>query len=674
MEAPIPKGEKHLPMETFTLVAPEMDPSHPGSTQEGPQAPCTNRVYKAAHRRSSKATVSHLTVRPYLLVIANPPGTIPIGFQQFCDFLVQSSPTPKPRQRMSILGFSCKGLNKLAHALNGNYISWPIPTPHFRSKEWKHSFSLSTGMIVFRYAFYGKDKLWLKYYRRGQSYEVDTSRPSSPRLYGTMLRSVASFGGGPGSRWTYFQRFKPYWPRLSDSTDSPSSAQNIYHWNHLRYAGSGPDDIYISDVDDEYDDAGLSDQHLDQDCAIGVPCGYQDRRALRGSHRGTRSEASRTRRFTSWKQKQKDSRQDFRIWKSSYKDSTLRTHGDQNPKPLTCPKSTAQIRLQSQASSFANNANQLRNSCKSVAAPLPTGFDIHIATWNVEGLREVAKYDQILSFLRHRNIHLLAVQETKSDSISTFNKSGWEILHSGASNAKHHGVGFFVSPSLRPHVHSYLAHSPRICEITVRTNPHPITVFSIYAPSTSTVEDSSEDVARKEFFWSQLDGIITDHKNSSHVVILGDFNSRLDSFIDPDQDHIGSHVWGKRRSIEDTERDNALYLLDFMQSHLLLLPQTFVDVPNARKVSYKEMTSTTDVLEDFEVTDWTTLDYCATSHPIFPDISFKGSIFQQLVNTRHLPLLFTYRSTCSARLPIQTEPKLDYSRTSQFYEALEADL
>ena len=452
---------------------------------------------------------------------------------------------------------------------------------------------------------------------------------------------------------------------------SPGDAQHIYDWNHLRYEGSGPDDIYVSDVDDDYDDAGPNIQR-DQSSNVGVLRGYQDRRALRGSHIGSRSEASRTRRFTSWKQHQRDSRQDFRIWKSSYKDSTLRTHGDQNPKPLTCPKSTAQIRLQSQASSVANNANQLRNSCKSVAAPLPTGFDFGIATWNVEGLREVAKYDQILSFLRHRNIHLLAVQETKSDSISTFNKSGWEILHSGASNAKHHGVGFFVSPSLRPRVHSFLAHSPRICEITVRTNPHPITVFSVYAPS--TVEDSSEDVARKEFFWSQLDGIITDHKNSSHVVILGDFNSGLDCCIDPDQDHIGPHVWGKRQSIEDTERDNALHLLDFMQSHLLLLPQTFVDVPNARKVSYKEMTTTTDVLEDFEVTDWTTLDYCATSHPIFPDIIFKGSIFQQLVNTRHLPLLFTYRSTFSARLPFQTEPKLDYSHTSQFYEALEADL
>ena len=527
-------------------------------------------------------------------------------------------------------------------------------------------------MIVFRYAFYGKGKLWLTYYRRGQSYEIETSRPESPRLYGTMLRSVASCGGGPGSRWTYFRSFKPYWPRPSNSMVSPGSAQHIYDWNHLRYEGPGPDDIYVSDVDDEYDDAGPMNLHWDHIGHVGVPCGYQDRRALRGSHRGTRSEASKYRRFTSWKQNQRDSRQDYRIWKSSYKDSTLRTHGDQNPKPLICPKSTAQIRLQSQASSFGNRANQLRNSCKDIAAPLPTGFDIHIATWNVEGLREVAKYDQVLSFLRHRNIHLLAVQETKSDSINTFNKSGWEILHSGASNAKHHGVGFFVSPSLRPHVHSFLAHSPRICEITVRTNPHPITVFSIYAPS--TVEDSSEDVARKEFFWSQLDGIITDHKNSSHVVILGDFNSRLDSCIDPDQDHIGPHVWGKRQSIEDTDRDNALHLLHLLQSHLLLLPQTFVDVPNARKVTYKEMTTTTDVLEDFEVTDWTTLDYCATSHPIFPDITFKGSIFQQLVNTRHLPLLFTFRSTFSARLPLQAEPKLDYAKTSQFYGALEADL
>ena len=316
---------------------------------------------------------------------------------------------------------------------------------------------------------------------------------------------------------------------------------------------------------------------------------------------------------------------------------------------------------------FSKGTNQLRQSDKSTSVPLPTGFDINIATWNVEGLREISKYDQILIFLTSGSIHLLAAQETKSESVHTFTKAGWEILHSGSATAKHHGVGFFVSPSLRPHVSNFLAHSPRICEITIHTNPHPITIFSIYVPS--TVEDSTEDVARKEFFWSQLDSIITDRKNSSQLLIFGDYNPRLGGFLDPDLDHIGPHAWGKTQSIEDSDRDNALYLFDFMQSHLLLLPQTFTDLPDSCKV-----TCSADCLDDVDVSDWTTLDYCSVSRPIFPDISFKGSFFQQLVNSRHLPLLFTYRSSFALRLPLKTEPKLDYSHTSQFYEAVETDL
>ena len=96
-----------------------------------------------------------------------------------------------------------------------------------------------------------------------------------------------------------------------------------------------------------------------------------------------------------------------------------------------------------------------------------------------------------------------------------------------------------------------------------------------------------------------------------------------------------------------------------MQSHLLLLPQTFTDLPDARKVSYKEMTSSTDCLEDVDVMDWTTLDNASIAHPIFPDISFKGSIFQQLINSRHLPLLFTYRSSFVPKSSFKLDPKLN---------------
>ena len=342
---------------------------------------------------------------------------------------------------------------------------------------------------------------------------------------------------------------------------------------------------------------------------------------------------------------------------SACKDTSLRTHGGHNPNPLMRPKPAAQKRLASQSRRFSQGYNQLRFVNKPAAVPVPTGFQLQFATWNVEGLRETAKYDQIITFLNSKQIHLLAVQETKCESVSTFCKSGWEILHSGSCDSRHHGVGLFVSPSLRPHAHKFLAHSPRICELTLQTNPHPVTVFSIYAPS--TVDDPSEDQFRKEQFWSQLDSIISGHCNSSHLIILGDYNARLDSSLDHDHDHIGPHVWGKRQSIPDPDRDNAVYLMEFMQSHLLLLPQIFTDLHPSNLVSYKEMTSTTDFLDDFSVSDWTTLDFASITHPIYCDLQFKGSHFQQLINTRHLPLLFSYSSSFIFKTPTPSIRKLD---------------
>ena len=49
------------------------------------------------------------------------------------------------------------------------------------------------------------------------------------------------------------------------------------------------------------------------------------------------------------------------------------------------------------------------------------------------------------------------------------------------------------------------------------------------------MEDPEEDQTRKPPFWSQLDIILSDHPNSSHVLLLADILSRLDSYIDVEQ-------------------------------------------------------------------------------------------------------------------------------------------
>ena len=86
------------------------------------------------------------------------------------------------------------------------------------------------------------------------------------------------------------------------------------------------------------------------------------------------------------------------------------------------------------------------------------------------------------------------------------------ILHSSTLEGKHHGVGFIVSPFLRPFMSDFVAHTHRICEVTLQIIPHPITVFCVYAPS--QVENSEKDLARKLDFWDTLDTLISSHSNA----------------------------------------------------------------------------------------------------------------------------------------------------------------
>ena len=171
-------------------------------------------------------------------------------------------------------------------------------------------------MVVFAYSFYGNQNLWVKYYRRGLSLEIETDGASSPRLYGMMLRSVASRECGPGSRWTYFLDSSRHWNARASANSSMMGASmrrtHIYEWSHLSYGGASPfDNIYdIDDEDNIYDWYGPEDHEFKR-TPVPAQCVYQDRCALRGTHRGTRSSDALVRRFTNWKPKQLSSRRDF---------------------------------------------------------------------------------------------------------------------------------------------------------------------------------------------------------------------------------------------------------------------------------------------------------------------------------------------------------------------------
>ena len=69
------------------------------------------------------------------------------------------------------------------------------------------------------------------------------------------------------------------------------------------------------------------------------------------------------------------------------------------------------------------------------------------------------------------------------------------------------------------------------------------------------------------------------------------------------------------------------------------------------------MTCQNPLIEHTDVADWTTLDY-ALAPPHFRDaFTFEGSKFQQLVNSRRLPLIFSLKTRV-----IPFPPKADISK------------
>ena len=519
---------------------------------------------------------------------------------------------------------SRKKRNRIMHSLRGNWYTirdWQ--KPHYKSRMWQTCTNLYNGMKVFKFVEYS-DCFEAFVYRRGIYYVFCSDSYSSPKMYYSLRKAVTSSRGEPGCRRRHAD------PLLHSVISS------------LRVTTSGS----------------------------------ENRNAFGGhSHRGFRSAEAVDRRLLKYRSSRAEARRSYRAhskgWGNGKADHPFLMPPPPQPRAAVYERTRKQIKPHQHQ---ANNASLCRLVLSSAVAPCKLfARSLRLASWNVEGLREIAKYDQIFSFMQKQSVHLLAMQETHASNPQEFSKSGFLVLHSAAPTSPNHGVGFIVSPELRPYVKSFLPISPRLCSVEINTSPKPLLVYCAYAPS--LVQDAAEDVRRKREFWDMFTEQLVDVSSPENLLVMGDFNSRLDPQLDSTGVHIGPTVWGKRLSIDTSERDNAIHLLEVLQSFDLKLPQTFMQNRPARRVTYKETTCSDHFLERPNVSEWTTLDYVITAlAPVFAveDIS---SHFQQAVNSRHLPIICSIGVALPARRPPPSTPPMpDYTQTSQYYDKLESSL
>lgn len=481
-------------------------------------------------------------------------------------------------------------------------------------------------MLVFWVRWFSPDAFRVWYSRRGVCSNITSDKWFSRTLYKHLLQATTARRGEPGSR-----------------QQIPWDVQRS--WSKHRSSKSG---------------------HESCRAVGGTPTGLR-----------LRSETARSKRKNQAKEHRKQSRQNYRKWKSQLGGHAVWA-GQlcQSPPPFR-PTHSAQYRnnKKDQASPYKGSRTEwfrthVQAPKSTVRNPRPTAT-LKFSTWNVEGLYDLTKYDQIFQYMHRNGIDVVAIQETKATSTHSFQKEGYEIFLSGTPDAPHHGVGFIVHPSKRHLCSNFLGDSSRICSIEVAISPSPIMLVNCYAPS--MVEDPEEDLERKTLFWDSLDTYYSELQSHKIWIFLGDWNSRLSPTQDLTAQHIGSDAWDKRQTLQDPERDNAEYFLSFLQSRNLYLPQTFSQPQGRKRITYHELTAGSNDYYCPQIEDWAALDYIAVPRGFKSQVHSCASNCQVSLATRHFPVELVVSAPNFKGKPwFKKPPTLDFTAgTGNYRKALD---
>ncbi|XP_008485560.1 craniofacial development protein 2-like [Diaphorina citri] len=164
--------------------------------------------------------------------------------------------------------------------------------------------------------------------------------------------------------------------------------------------------------------------------------------------------------------------------------------------------------------------------------------------WNVQGLNEPGKVENLMNEMKNLEVDICGISEThwkdSNDFISELpSNDKFRIIYSGGLK-KSRGVAFILNQRTLNLVDSVIIVSDRI--IAVRINAKPVNIFIVqcYAP---TLDKSDEE---REEFYEEIRKTIQMKKFHEILILMGDFNAKVGSQrID---DIVGPHGLGTLNS------------------------------------------------------------------------------------------------------------------------------
>ncbi len=161
---------------------------------------------------------------------------------------------------------------------------------------------------------------------------------------------------------------------------------------------------------------------------------------------------------------------------------------------------------------------------------------MRIATWNIRGILEDHRLQELSDDIQRYDLDAVGVQETHlrgtgtielpSPRTATSPKHKYTLYYTGPTNSSHHGVGIVIKSDCQA---TFKRISDRICSVTIEnlsevTGHRKIHIISSYAP---TLKRSRQDPKLADDFYNLLDKTVNNIPSREPLFICADTNAQV---------------------------------------------------------------------------------------------------------------------------------------------------
>lgn len=212
-----------------------------------------------------------------------------------------------------------------------------------------------------------------------------------------------------------------------------------------------------------------------------------------------------------------------------------------------------------------------------------------IGTWNIRSLN--GKEIELAEEFEKTAMEILIITETKKKGKGIMEiGDGHLLIYSGVEENQRAsaGVGCIIHSKIKMNMQKWTAVSPRIIAIEINYNGRNLTIIGVYG------HDEVEKAEKKEEFWDELSLAVEEAKGE--IYLLGDFNARVGIGNTTNNEIIGKHG-------ENVRNNNGNRLIDFCQTHNLIITNAFFEHKDIHKYTRVEPSRGERSIIDYIIVD-----------------------------------------------------------------------